>query len=231
MCGRFVLTGGTRLLLRFKERFGVEVAVPDDIERLLPESGVTFLPFSDVPVFCTDREGVTRVKLMYWQLIHYWCKEFKSDYTQFNTRAESLGKRHNRELLEHRRCVFPISSFYETRKSGGRTATPRECYEFTMKQPDIIPLGGIYSVWTNPGDEHDRRYSCSIITVEPNSLVSEVHDRMPFILTPGAVSAWLDRGFTDFDALLEMVIPYDSNAMQRVQEGDASGQLELGPEL
>lgn len=230
MCGRFTLTGGTRLLLRFKEQYGVEVEEPEDMERLLPDRGVTFLPFHDVPVFYTDHNGVTSVKPMYWQLIHYWSKDFKSKYTQFNTRADSLGKRHNRDLLERHRCIFPVSSFYETHKVGGRTVMPKESYEFTLRGLDIIPLGGIYSVWTNPEDDGDRRYSCSIITVEPNSLVAEIHNRMPFILAPGDVSTWLDRGVSDFDRLMEMVGPYDAKAMLRSREGGEGTQMELKTE-
>jgi putative SOS response-associated peptidase YedK len=205
MCGRFNLTGGSRLLLRFEEQFGVRVAEPENVERLLPEDGVTYLPFRDVPVFYTDSDGVTRVREMYWQLIHYWNREFKSSYTQFNTRAESLAKRHNRELLERRRCVFPVTSFFETRKEGGRTLKPKEIHEFSMGERGVIPLGGIYSVWVNPEDGDDKRYSCSIITTEPNELVAQVHDRMPFILPPEAVAVWLDREVTDFDRLMGLI--------------------------
>ncbi|GBE58316.1 hypothetical protein BMS3Abin01_01250 [bacterium BMS3Abin01] len=213
MCGRFRLTGGSRLLLRFRQEYGVEVAGPDGGEPALPESSVTFLPFHDVPVFCTDSEGRTRVRPMYWQLIHYWEREFKSPYTQFNTRVESLHKRHNRDLLERRRCVFPASGFYETRK---------EPYEFTLKDRTIIPLGGIYSIWTNPEDGSGRRCSCSIITTEPNSLVAEVHDRMPFIIPAARVGDWLNRDITVYEQLLDMIRPYDAQKMNRVRAAESS---------
>lgn len=218
MCGRFILTGGTRLLLRFKEQFGIEVAEPDDIGRVLPDRGVTFLPFHEVPVFYTGDDGVTRVGEMYWQLIHHWNREFKSTYTQFNIRVESLGKRHNRELLERRRCIFPVSSFFETRKLGGKPVTPKESYEFSLSDHDIIPVGGIYSVWTNPAEENDRRFSCSIITVEPNALVAEVHNRMPFILLGEAVATWLNPDVTSFDEVMDMIVPLDAAEMSRSRE-------------
>ncbi len=198
----------------------MELVEPEEMARVLPEQGITFLPFHEVPVIYTDRDGVTRVGEMYWQLIHYWNKEFKSPYTQFNTRAESLRKRHNRELLERRRCVFPVSSFYETRKVGGKAVTPKESYEFTLCRQEIIPLGGIYTIWTNPDDREDRRPSCSIITLKPNSLVAGIHDRMPFILPPDAVSTWLDRNITDFDLLAALVEPYDPEKMSMTREGE-----------
>ena len=67
---------------------------------------------------------------------------------------------------------------------------------------------GIYSIWTNPEDESDRRYSCSIITTEPNPVVGQVHNRMPFIVPSELVGAWLDRDFQDADSLREMIRPF-----------------------
>ncbi len=222
MCGRFRLTGGSRLLLRFREESGVEVATPDRGEQVLPEQCVTCLPFHDVPVLYADSERRICIRLMYWQLIHYWEREFKSAYTQFNTRMESLHKRHNRELLERRRCVFPVSVFYESRQMGDATVSSTESYEFTLKDRTIIPLGGIYSIWTDPEDGGGRRYSSSIITTEPNPLVAEVHGRMPFIIPAGRVGDWLNRDITVYEQLLDMIRPYDAQKMSRVREGEVS---------
>ena len=67
---------------------------------------------------------------------------------------------------------------------------------------------GIYSIWTNPEDESDRRYSCSIITVEPNQTVGEIHNRMPFIVPSERVADWLDPGLDDAGRLRKMIVPY-----------------------
>ncbi len=224
MCGRFVITGGTRLLRRFQEEYGVEVAASENLEKVLPPGGAAYLPFRDVPVIHAADGGV-RARPMYWQLIHPWNREFKSSYTQFNTRRESLSKRHNRELLAHRRCVIPASRFFETRRRGGGGDTGRESYAFALGESELVPLGGIYSVWVNPGDESDRRYSCSIITVPANELVAAVHDRMPFILPPAAVKQWLDPAETDFSRLLALVEPFPATAMVRRHEAPAQGGL------
>ena len=34
--------------------------------------------------------------------------------------------------------------------------------------------------------------SCTIVTVDANTLVAELHDRMPLILAPGDYNAWLN---------------------------------------
>jgi len=104
--------------------------------------------------------------------------------------------------------------FFETRKVGGRTAQPRESHGFNLKAGGLMALGGIYSVWRNPQDEEDRRYSCSIITLEPTEIIAEVHNRMPFILRDADVTAWLDPELDEFDKLMEMICPISSEDLK-----------------
>src|SRR5271157_930906 len=39
--------------------------------------------------------------------------------------------------------------------------------------------------------------SCSILTTTPNSLLADIHDRMPVILRQENYDLWLDPGFKD----------------------------------
>ena len=117
MCGSFQQPGSIRILEDFQEASGVPVSVlAGEEERPLLDKERTLRPFNDIFVVYMDEDGLIRLRPMYWQLIHYWEKEFKSKYTCFNTRAESLGKRHNEELLRHRRCILPVVSFFENRQ-------------------------------------------------------------------------------------------------------------------
>ena len=54
----------------------------------------------------------------------------------------------------------------------------------------------------------------SILTTTPNSLLAEVHDRMPVILEPEDYDLWLDPGFTDLDTLTAMLKPFDAVLMK-----------------
>lgn len=100
-------------------------------------------------------------------------------------------------------------SFFENRQINGQTLKPRQVYEFTLPDRALMALGGIYSIWINPRDTNDRRLSCSIITVEPNPVVGEIHNRMPFIVPPELVSRWLDRSYKDGSGLKQMIRPHD----------------------
>ena len=57
--------------------------------------------------------------------------------------------------------------------------------------------------------------SCSILTTRPNSLLADVHDRMPVILNSECYELWLDPGFRNTGALAEMLRPLDARAMKR----------------
>lgn len=222
MCGRFTPIPRPQVLEEFRRLFGIDVA--DAIGEAPDITGDLFgpgqcLPFRDVDVLHAAADGRILLRPMQWQLIHNWNREFRSDYTNFNTRYEKLAKPHNRELLRYRRCILPVFEFFENRKEGGKAVKPKESYRFTLSRQSIIPLGGIYSIWTNPEDDSDRRYSCSVITMEPNELIAEIHNRMPFIVPRDTVKAWLDRGLDDFDQALALVQPYPADRMVRQREG------------
>ena len=52
----------------------------------------------------------------------------------------------------------------------------------------MLALAGIWSA------THDGLPTVAIITTTPNALVAAVHDRMPVILPPDHLEAWLDAG-------------------------------------
>ena len=220
MCGRFTPIPRPELQDDLKGEFGINVTESSG-EPLLQENlpgPQQCLPFRDVDAIHSTRDGRVMLRSMQWQLIHNWNREFRSDYTNFNTRREKLDRPHNRELLCHKRCIVPVSEFFENRKEDGRTVTPKESYRFTLKGQKIIPLGGIYSIWTNPEAEEDRRYSCSVITLEPNDLIGVIHNRMPYIVSRDIVAVWLDAGITDFQYLLELIEPLAAGLMNMERE-------------
>jgi len=215
MCGSFTQPGDINIIADFKARYGVEVS-KDSGDACRPISQeIRATPFRDVNVIYAGSDGVVRLVSMYWQLIHHWNREFKSRYTCFNIRVDSLDKRHNEPLLRRHRCVIPVSMFFETRKIGGRPVQPRESYGFNLKGGGLMALGGIYSIWHNPEDEEDSRYSCGIITLEPTEIIAEVHNRMPFVLDANDVRDWLDPGITEFDKLMSMIQPISSDELER----------------
>jgi putative SOS response-associated peptidase YedK len=57
--------------------------------------------------------------------------------------------------------------------------------------------------------------SCSILTTTPNSLLADIHDRMPVVLCPENYDLWLDPGFKDVQAPAEVLVLFDAAQMRR----------------
>jgi putative SOS response-associated peptidase YedK len=71
-------------------------------------------------------------------------------------------------------------------KKDGKTKTP---FCFTMADDSIFAFAGLWETWKNPAGQLIE--TCSIITTTPNSLLQDVHDRMPVILPDEAYDQWL----------------------------------------
>ncbi len=90
-----------------------------------------------------------------------------------NARAETAGKLAT--FRTARRCVVPVDGFYEWDPA---TRVPRW---FHGKSAPLLTFAGI----------HDVALGFAVLTVSANSLVGQIHDRMPAILTPGEIDDWL----------------------------------------
>ena len=86
---------------------------------------------------------------------------------------------------------MPADGFYEWRKIG----SVKQPYCFEVGEGDVFALAGLWDAWTSPDGEVIE--SCTILTTVPNSLVSDLHDRMPVIVPPDKYDLWLDPPIPD----------------------------------
>ena len=80
-----------------------------------------------------------------------------------------------------------------------------------MKDSSPFAFAGLWETWDKEGEEIR---SCSITTTDANDLMNEIHHRMPVILHPENYGVWLDRGFEDKEALIDLLRPYPSDEME-----------------
>src|SRR6266704_1732562 len=63
-------------------------------------------------------------------------------------------------------------------------------------------------LWDRWLDQDNRAIeTCTILTTKPNSLVADVHDRMPVMLRPEDYDLWLDPGITDSNRVVDCLMP------------------------
>jgi putative SOS response-associated peptidase YedK len=86
---------------------------------------------------------------------------------------------------------------------------------FQVGEGEVFVLAGLWDQWKSP--EGQIIESCTNLTTSANSLVAEMHDRMPVIIPPDKCDFWLDPDVTDFDAIRAILKPYDADLMRGYQ--------------
>jgi putative SOS response-associated peptidase YedK len=106
--------------------------------------------------------------------------------------------------------------------------------EWPMTRSLLLPAFG--NVWRDPAGQ--TLETCTILTTSPNSLVADVHDRMPAILSPTDYDQWLDPGIIEPARVTDLLKPFDARLMRcypvstrvnRVENDDAEYAQEVAP--
>lgn len=158
---------------------------PDDDAPFPPDYNAA--PTTTQPIIRQGRDtGLRELVGMRWGLVGFGSKGPDSTRATFNARAESLAASGLwRVPLHKRRCLVPVSGFYEWRKSD------KAPFRFTLRGQPMCALAGLWDAWK--ASDGNWLQSYSIITVEANPAMASIHDRMPAILLPRDYDAWLDR--------------------------------------
>lgn len=197
MCGRFDLKNPDTLY----KRFGVTKALSIS---LIPNSDVR--PSQSVPIVFADRE----IELMKWGLIPSWAKDEKVGYKMINARAEGIESKPSFKNPFHtQRCLVPATGFYEWKD----TSQGKVKYYFHLKNNSMFAFAGLYDVWRNNEGRGIKTFT--IITTRPNSVVQNVHDRMPVILRKEDEEVWLNPDEIEDTRLLPLLEPYPAKEMVR----------------
>jgi putative SOS response-associated peptidase YedK len=140
-----------------------------------------------------------------WGLVPYWAKDEKIGFKTINARAETVDSAHSfRSAFKKRRCLIPTDGFYEWKKViGGKIP-----YSIEMKDGSPFVFAGLWEGWQNPETQEWLR-TCTMITGQPNELVSEIHTRMPVILPPETHEQWLTG-----ESGKEILLPFPAEPMK-----------------
>ena len=93
-----------------------------------------------------------------------------------------------------------------------RSGKEKQPLHFGMQDDSLFAFAGLWDRWRDPTGTAIE--SCSILTTTPNSLLADLHDRMPVILRQENYDLWLDPGFKDVKTLAEFLAPFDAAKMR-----------------
>lgn len=201
MCGRYRLS-------RRKELIAEYFDIADDVDW---DPRYNIAPSQNAGIIRQDRtKPERRFALARWGLIPYWAKDATIGQRAFNARSETAASKPAfKEAFRSQRCLIPADGFYEWRRS----AAGKQPLHFGMADDSLLALAGLWDCWRGPGG--DAVESCTILTTTPNSLLADVHDRMPVILNRQHYDLWLDPGFQNVAELAGMLKPFDAALMKR----------------
>lgn len=214
MCGRFRVAREKEIL---EEAFGAVDGL-DEVD-WVPRYNVA--PGQEIVAL---RQSATeprpRLARLRWGLIPAWAKEPSIGYKMINARSESvITKPSFSEPLRTGRCLIPSDGFYEWKREG-KLKLP---FCFTLADESIFAFAGLWDRWRSP--QGDLIESCTILTIRPNELVQDIHDRMPVILTPEAYEQWLNPEFNKVAELQTLLKPHPAEKMRRYRVSQRVNQV------
>lgn len=196
MCGRYVLKFTPDELII---RFGL-----DECADFAPRYNIP--PGTDIPVIRQSPEGKRVLHHLRWGLVPHWSKDPAIGAKLNNARGESVAEKPSfRDAFKRRRCLIPMSGFYEW-KAEGKIKQP---YYISAKSGEPLVMGGLWESWKGP-DGSILRTAC-VVTTSPNAVMASIHDRMPVIVAPENWQSWLS-GMPE--EVAGMLAPYRDGELQ-----------------
>lgn len=222
MCARFTLKSSSDVVGQLFDL--------DDVPELLPRYNIA--PTQDVLAVVGSETGRNSA-IFRWGLIPNWAKDASIGQKLINARSETASEKPSfRNAMRKSRCLIVADGFFEWTDPDEDTQVyidgtgslfgsgvaaqakklPRQPWWIGMKTRNPFAFAGLWEL--NEQTDLGTVETCCILTTTPNALLEPMHDRMPVILPNDVWDLWLDPNVRSPDALLSLMAPFDSDAME-----------------
>lgn len=168
-------------------------------------------PTAQAPVVLSEAEG----KMMRWGFQRPWAATIN------NTRTDKLNSPVWRRAFEMRRCLIPMSGFYEYTGPAGR----KQAHLFTPppeSPEEWLWAAGIWEAHAELGDCY------SMLMREAAGVVKPIHDRMPVLVSWSNGGRYLAGDFMDLNfAPVPLTVASVENPLKKSAVRPAQGNLDL----
>lgn len=177
MCGRIATTLPNDAM--------AQIFAANPANNLPPSPNFNVCPTDILGVVHTNENG-RQLSAMRWGFLSDRDVLENGSAPLINARAETIATKPTfREACRQRRCLIPVSGFYEWTKDADGNRLP---WYSVRKDSAPIALAGIWQRW----DKGDHPIStCAIVTTTANETMSRIHRRMPVIIEPVDWALWL----------------------------------------
>ena len=205
MCGRFNVTSDplSKLLMQL---VGMPYTGSDNLN---------LAPTEMVDVLRLGQDGEPELVPMRWWLTPFWAKELTTKYAMFNAKSETAHKSPAfKEPFRKRRCVVPITGFYEWCRQNNQKVP----YFIVPEHEDGLLLAGLWDSWRNKEANEgmgETLLSFTILTTAAHDAMKFVHHRQPVMLSLDEAKAWLDMDVatSELDYLFASRLPMELSAI------------------
>ncbi|MEO0729580.1 MAG: SOS response-associated peptidase [Pseudomonadota bacterium] len=202
MCSRFALTSPPEAVRSYFAHMPAEAFPPR----------YNIAPTNPVHIVRTSAANTRELVLVRWGLIPGWVKDPGAFATLINARSETARTKPSfRGAMRHKRCLFPVTEFYEWIGPKGQ----KRPFMFRARGGGVFAFAGLYEQWMGAdGSEMD---SATILTTEANGVVLPFHDRMPVILPQAMFDDWLDCKTVDAPEAEKMLEPAPDDFLEAIE--------------
>ncbi len=175
------------------------------------ERSFNVAPTQSVPVIRAldgQREGL----MMRWGLVPFFARGVAPRYSTINARIETLesAPSYRGPWQRAQRCLIPAAGFFEWHLQDSGAKQP--FFIHTADQP-MFAMAGLWD--RSRTADGSVVQSCTIITMPANALMAQIHNapgkgRMPALLAPDALDAWLTGAPEQARAVLQ---PYPAELL------------------
>ncbi|MEM8978484.1 MAG: SOS response-associated peptidase [Pseudomonadota bacterium] len=214
MCGRFAITLPNDAMAQLFD------ASPANDLPSVPNYNVC--PTNQVHAV-VSQDGQRHLRPMRWGFIPHWYKEPNGGPLLINARSETLAEKPAfKAACRERRCVIPVSGFYEWTKTPDGARLP--WYIHDPEGP--LLFAGVWQRWERGNESHT---TCAIVTTGANQTLGRIHKRCPVMLTEQTLGLWLGEDGKGA-ARLMTAPPEDFVQVYRVDKAVNSNRAS-GPDL
>ena len=174
MCGRFVIELPVDAMAK------LFASAPANTLPQVPNYNVC--PTTQVHVVSLGETG-RRLSAMRWGFLPHWYTSPNDGPLLINARSETIAEKPAfRAACRERRCILPISGFYEWFRDGD------EKQPWYIQRADGAPMA-VAGIWQSWGADHTP--TCAVVTTEATGPMADIHHRVPVILEQPDWGMWL----------------------------------------
>jgi putative SOS response-associated peptidase YedK len=158
-------------------------------------------PTNIVPIVTNDENDEKVINLFKWGFPNFK----QQNGVIINARGETLEEKQTfKKILYTKRCLIPTTGFYEWKTIGKN----KNKYLIRPNKYNFFYMAGLYNTFV---DKYGEAYtSFVIITTDANKEMSEIHNRMPILLTSKEeYEGWIDNSLTNLSEIKSYIHPYE----------------------